>query len=428
MHNVGNILEIGGVQYEIAQVMPPGGFGVVYKAMPVGQPSKPVAIKVPHAHVLADAKWSKKFEREARILANIGHPNVVRVIKFVKNPTGMYLIQEWAADAKELSVCFPTMSDPERLSVSIQVLFALRATHGVSVEACAIHRDLSPRNILIDPSGRVKVIDFGLAKENPRITAVLTLKGETFGTPGCIAPEQLTEAADVDHRADLYALGRTLAAGIQNRRPEHADISQLPEPWKGICDKLARYVSAERHASAEEAISDLLAKFCAAGVFPSDMGLMQQEFSRWPGPPLAWTAARTAYLLNKRPYDRKDLALAYQIPRSELADPALQIDEFLSRLDAEVIDPHFSAALASFEECDPLGKFLESVYGALSSQAAKEVCFRRLAKTAVLYNRYYVMTCVRSVFLGEGDQTVKTALQNIIRTEDPSKAIHGIEQ
>jgi serine/threonine-protein kinase len=88
----------------------------------------------------------------------------------------------------------------------------LRCTHGTSEDARAIHRDLSPRNILITQDGVAKIIDFGLAKEDPRTTTVLTVAGNAFGTPGCIAPEQRTDMAMVDHRADLYALGRSLAS------------------------------------------------------------------------------------------------------------------------------------------------------------------------------------------------------------------------
>ena len=427
MPNVGDVLDLGGTNYEILEVLTPGGFGTVYKARLPGLPPRYAAIKVPHPHVLANPVWSKKFEREARILANISHPNVVQVLQFFKTSREMFLVQEWATDANELSTVFPAMPDPERLSATLQIAFALRATHGVSEEARAIHRDLSPRNILINATGTVKVIDFGLAKEHPRTTTVLTVVGDTFGTPGCMAPEQLGAAADVDHRADFYALGRTLAAGIQNRRPEHADVSILPPHWKALCEKLTKYDASDRHTSADDVISDALNQFTAVGIFSANMAALQREFSRWPTPPAAWGVARASYLAGKPSLDISDLLLAYEIPRAELADPSLQVDQLFTRLDREAIEPKFAGGGASFEACDPLGDYLEKFYGALTSQAAKERCFRRMVATAVLYNRYSVMYNIRNVFHGEGDVLVKAVLRRVIQEEDPLGVIHGLD-
>lgn len=145
------------------------------------------------------------------------------------------IVQEFVPGARALDVAF---ADPsvDRCSVLLQALFGLRAIHGDPIVGSMIHRDLSPQNILFDASGRVRIIDFGFAKEDPRKTKVLTKMGITFGTEGCIAPEQVSDVASVDCRADIFALGKSIAAAIQNRYPAYAQPHQLPEPWRGLCD------------------------------------------------------------------------------------------------------------------------------------------------------------------------------------------------
>jgi serine/threonine protein kinase len=229
-------LEAGRGRLVIGEKLGFGGFGTVFKA----QHTRPsgakfdVVVKVPHAEVTADPVLSKKFAREARIL-NIDHPNVVRIIAHWTFPDGdQAIVQEQVVDAMPLTA-YVTSSREAAPSLLLQALHGLCAFHkGSNV----VHRDITPNNLLVNGKGLLKVIDFRLAREDPRTTTTLTRIGIGMGTSGCIAPEQLTDAANVDHRADLYGLGKAFAAAIQARDPQHVEVHRLPEPWRSLCTLL----------------------------------------------------------------------------------------------------------------------------------------------------------------------------------------------
>lgn len=421
---IGTRLNIGTSEYELNEIVARGSFGTLYKAVPVSGVGVRLAVKVPAQHIISEPKWARKFEREARILANLDHPNIVKIVGLVPLPDGSpALVQEFIENAVEL-VSLQSSGDGEYLSIALQVLYGLRATHGTSDESRAVHRDLSPRNILVQrPSGVVKIIDFGLAKEDPRTTTILTTTGEWFGTPGCMAPEQCRDSANVDHRADLYALGRTLAATMQSRRPEHVDTSRLPEPWRQIVEQLCAYEVGDRFVDAKEAIARLLHDFADLGILPTCPAAHFKEFSHWDEIPNAWPRVARDYFLAPAP-PHGAIELARLLGPSTLDDAEFKIDLVFDALDAKVVAPAFDPGTALFEDCDPIARIYENWYSALDS-VRKLAAFQHLARIALRYHRYPVMDALRGIYARESDVTMRDALKKCLDVEDPAHVVHG---
>lgn len=127
-------------------------------------------MKVPTQEMRDHPVWSKKFEREARIIANSPkHPNIVRVIAVWNLGDETAVVQEFVPNACTITKYIEN-SSVDRVSALLQVLYALRALHG-NEDAGIVHRDIAPGNVLVDAAtGTVKLIDFGLACESPRVT------------------------------------------------------------------------------------------------------------------------------------------------------------------------------------------------------------------------------------------------------------------
>jgi serine/threonine protein kinase len=170
------------------------------------------ALKVLPPALAKDPAWVERFHREARALARLNHPHIVQVFDFgqTEDPDPFaYLLMEFV-DGVNLRQAMRQggLTAREALVVVPKLCEALHYAH----ESGVLHRDLKPENILIDAQGRVKIVDFGLAKfvhsGNPDAPAsLLTQSGMQLGTAAYMAPEQIEHPEDVDHRADIYSLG-----------------------------------------------------------------------------------------------------------------------------------------------------------------------------------------------------------------------------
>jgi serine/threonine protein kinase len=423
---VGDKFALGPVSYEIVNEEKAGGFAVVSKAVATDPFESSLAVKVLQPQFASDPEWEKRFEREARILANIDHVNVVKIRATMPLADGsLAILQEYVEGARDMREFFKTHNESEKLSVVLQVLYGLRATHGIAPAAGAIHRDLSPYNILIDPKGVAKIIDFGLAKMTPRDSAVLSLTpGMYFGTAGCIAPEQMNDVANADHRSDLFALGRSIAASSQDREPQHADCAALPEPWRTICLQLSNHDPNARHSDSTLAIEHFLSSFLAAGILPADFNTHLAEYADWDATPDSWPAIVRTYV-NGSFGSRYDL---YQslclIGSNTFTRPSFEIDEIFMRAENEAFEPIFGTRTASFDATDGLGDLVVSWLPRLN-QTTKVVAFRRLIRTAVDYNRYHVMHLVRAAYSNEPNQTIKNLFLGLLASEDSTVVIEG---
>ncbi|GIW89479.1 MAG: hypothetical protein KatS3mg108_3803 [Isosphaeraceae bacterium] len=192
--------------FRLNRVIGQGGMGVVYQATDEIL-HRDVAIKLLPARLLADPKAGARLLREARAVARLDHPNVVRILDIEKYRGGYYLVLEYVdggsmADALENG----PLAWPEATRLAIQACRGLAAAHDKGL----IHRDIKPANLLRTRDGQIKLTDFGLAKE-PGDSRSLTATDKVVGTPSFMSPEQCQQQP-LDARSDIYSLGATYYA------------------------------------------------------------------------------------------------------------------------------------------------------------------------------------------------------------------------
>jgi predicted Ser/Thr protein kinase len=202
-------------QLEILELIGKGGMGAVYKARQK-ELDRIVALKILPPGIGNEPAFAERFTREAKALAKLNHPGIVTIYDFGRTDGLFYFFMEFV-DGVNLRQLLQAgrVSAREALAIVPQICDALQFAHDQGI----VHRDIKPENILLDRRGRVKVADFGLAKlvgvgNEPAaadVTAAglpaLTESGKVMGTPNYMAPEQVEHPTDVDHRADIYALG-----------------------------------------------------------------------------------------------------------------------------------------------------------------------------------------------------------------------------
>jgi Tol biopolymer transport system component/tRNA A-37 threonylcarbamoyl transferase component Bud32 len=194
--------------YEIVSPIGAGGMGTVYKARDT-RLDRTVAIK------LLSGQYSHRFEREARAISSLNHPNICTLHDVGHDQDTPYLVMEYV-QGRPLTCPVPW---PRAVDQAIQIAEAMAAAHHQGI----VHRDLKPANVLVTATG-VKVLDFGLAQLRPpiedldrHVTASLTAEGTLIGSLHYMAPEQL-EGKPADARTDIYALGLLLHELITGRR------------------------------------------------------------------------------------------------------------------------------------------------------------------------------------------------------------------
>ncbi|MFM8680699.1 MAG: protein kinase domain-containing protein [Alphaproteobacteria bacterium] len=192
-------------ELEVFELLGEGGMGCVYRARH-RQLGRAVALKILAPGTEDDARFVERFLREARALARLDHPGIVRVHDFGRAGKRLFMTMELVEGTtlREL-LREKRISAREALAIVPQICDALQYAHDEGV----VHRDIKPENVLVDVQGRVKLADFGLAKLVGPADEIhgRTHTGQGMGTPHYMAPEQATSARDVDHRADIYSLG-----------------------------------------------------------------------------------------------------------------------------------------------------------------------------------------------------------------------------
>jgi serine/threonine protein kinase len=275
--------------YRIAEKIGAGGMGEVYLAEDTELDRK-VALKFLPPHLCQDEDCRKRFKREAQAAAKLSHPNIVTIHEVGEHQTRPYFVMEHIEGRSLRDVKTEELDIDRIIGIAVQLCDGLHSAHAAGV----IHRDIKPSNIIIDSSGRPRLLDFGLA--TVKGSEHLTKTGSTLGTVGYMSPEQI-EGEPTDARSDLFSLGVVLYELITNKSPFRRDdeaatlkaiLQDAPEPLarykSGVLDDLQRIVSkllekdpTLRYQSAAGVIPDLK-KLSAAS---TSSAAIERKRDRW---------------------------------------------------------------------------------------------------------------------------------------------------
>jgi len=256
--------------YRVLGKLGEGGMGVVYKAQDL-KLNRPVALKFLPPTLLATEDNHRRFVHEAQASASLNHPNIATIYEVGEFEGTTFLSLEYVEGQNLTERLKNSPPDTkEAIDIAIQLSEGLKAAH----EKGIVHRDIKCQNVMVTPNGRVKILDFGLAKL--RDASPITKIGTTVGTMGYMSPEQLL-GGTVDHRADIWAVGVVLYEMITGRRPFHAEFDAavayrvvnerfapltsvatgIPAALDEIMEKLLAKQATDRYQSVEEVIEDL---------------------------------------------------------------------------------------------------------------------------------------------------------------------------
>ncbi len=254
--------------YQVHGLLGVGGMAAVYRAHQTSL-DRPVAIKLLPAASAGSPRdaeeFAAQFQNEARTMARLNHPGIVSVHDFgIAGDNWLYLVMEFVdgTDVARMIQQASVLPPEHALAIAAHVCDALAYAHAHGV----IHRDIKPANILVDHDGRVKVADFGLARPTDptaRAQSGVNDDDDTYGTPDYVAPEVLMEGAQVDHRADIYAVGVMLHNMLTGQVPQ--GVFQLPSKavpgldprFDAIVRRAMEVDPARRYQSAAEFRADL---------------------------------------------------------------------------------------------------------------------------------------------------------------------------
>ena len=242
--------------YEILEKLGSGGMGEVYKARD-SRLERLVAVKVLPANKVADAMRKQRFIQEARAASALNHPNIVTIYDIPEEEGVIFLVMEYV-HGKSLETVIPRrgVSVNAALKYAVQIADALAAAHAAGI----VHRDIKPSNIMVTEQGRVKVLDFGLAKllepaaggpEQATRTATAlakTAEGTVVGSAPYMSPEQ-AEGKPVDARSDIFSFGAVLYEMVTGQRAFSGDswastvaavLKSEPRPAREMAEGLPR--------------------------------------------------------------------------------------------------------------------------------------------------------------------------------------------
>jgi tetratricopeptide (TPR) repeat protein len=224
-------------RFEILEVLGEGAMGVVFRARdPMLE--RDVALKLIKPELAGESKNRSRFLRECRAAATINHPGVATIYEAGETDDGRLYLASELVEGETLKdrVSRGAMSSTEVIEIGIQLADALDAAH----KKGAIHRDVKPSNIMLNTDGRIKVLDFGLARlvaadgsdsDDDRQTVDMTQDGAVVGTPAYMSPEQAS-GMKVDARTDIFSAGCVLYEMVTGRSPFHS--GSVPETLRRV--------------------------------------------------------------------------------------------------------------------------------------------------------------------------------------------------
>jgi hypothetical protein len=228
-------------RYRLLEKLGAGGMGTVFRAGDINL-DREVAVKVLPPHSLGDPGAVARFEREARALAKVSHPNIVQAHDAGEDRGRHFLVMEYVEGVNLAQL----LRDNGRVAPALAADYARQVALGLqhAHEKGLVHRDLKPGNLLITPGRLVKILDLGLARflQDQVGEPGLTLEGAGLGTPDYMAPEQFRDARRADVRSDIYALGCTLY---------HLLTGRVPFPGSSLSEKCRAHEQEEPPGFAE---------------------------------------------------------------------------------------------------------------------------------------------------------------------------------
>jgi serine/threonine-protein kinase len=191
--------------FRIQEILSKGERHTVYRGINETT-GRQAAVKVLNSEIATQSTVSERFRREAEILQQFRHPNIVRFLAVGRSQGMCYFAMEYISGGtlEQSLVRRGPLPWREVVDLGIQICEALHYVH----EHGVVHRNLKPRNLMVGEQGQMKLVDFGIAKDLD--APALTAPGRILGTPAYMAPEQIRGIPDVSHKADLYALGALL--------------------------------------------------------------------------------------------------------------------------------------------------------------------------------------------------------------------------
>jgi serine/threonine-protein kinase len=244
--------------YKILGKLGAGAMAIVYKAHQLSL-NRMVAIKVLPKRFSENPEYVERFYKEGQAAGSLNHPNIVQAIDVGEAGGYHYFVMEYV-EGKTLYDDLTggkIFSEKEALEIIIQVAHALAHAHAKGL----IHRDVKPKNIMINTAGEVKLADMGLARATADLEAAQTEQGKAYGTPYYIAPEQIRGQIDIDGRADIYGLGATFYHLVTGRVPFMAEES-TDVMKKHLREKLIPpdHINTSLSAGVSEVIEIMMAK------------------------------------------------------------------------------------------------------------------------------------------------------------------------
>lgn len=232
---------------EVIELLDRGGMGLVYKARAAD--GTVVALKILPPEKALDPQFGGRFGRETRVMKSLSHPNIVAIHEFGFERDLYFLTMEYVDGTGVRQLIEGGSSSRSAIgSLLFQLLDALEYAHGRGI----VHRDIKPENLIVEGSGRLKVLDFGLAKMMSDEYGGLTETFTALGSEHYMAPEQMENAKNADSRADLYSAGVVLYEMLTGRPPETDPPTHPDRALESVLRKALARDRNSRYATAAE--------------------------------------------------------------------------------------------------------------------------------------------------------------------------------
>ncbi len=257
--------------FKILKEISTGGMGSIFKAR--GRDGRYAAIKLIKPEHVENQMLVKRFERELKIVSMLQHENIAKLLEWGMDGDRQFFAMEYVEGRNLREVIEDDKPAVERtVSYVSQVCSALAYAHSKMI----VHRDIKPENILVDQHGKIKVVDFGIARIADDSSSSMTLTSIAMGSPMYMSPEQKSDFKHTDHRADIYSLGVVFYEMLSGEFPGGLlRIDLVPEGLRSIIQKCIAFLPEDRYDSVPALQKDL-AEYQAGGQIQQDQLALQE--------------------------------------------------------------------------------------------------------------------------------------------------------